>query len=294
MEISKKSQNLNGRDNIVSNQAADNNAPVIQNSNITTNNFGIDTQTLQFMFGMSEEKIRAEFDLKLEERIKKLTDEIKNKLSNNSIEQIPVDPSIIAFYKKLHFQAACSSSDLDIEILSELLVNRLKSNENREDTLAIEKAAEIINHVKEEDLVALCVYVYMNYLTVEKKSIEEGLKEFMVMIKNIKGNSKIPSDGKWIENLGIVNAIRIIDSHNGPLSTYSVSLKNAFSKYDKKIVTPKYVTESLSNNDLFQEIKQLLERMKRQLLLVTPIGFVLTNAFLKIRMPEFGDINMRY
>lgn len=295
MEISKKSQNLNGRDNIVSNQATDNNAPVIQNSSMTTNIFGIDTKTLQLMFGMSEDKIKAEFDLKLENRIRKLETEINKKLSDNNISpQNTVDPNLIAFYKRLHFLAACSSSDLDINMLSELLIKRLEKRDNRENILAIEKAAEMVNYVKEEDLVALCVYFYITYMKVESKTVNDGLEEFITMIKKLKGDSTLPSDGKWIENFGIINSVRIIDNATGDFTTYSYCIARPFGDFDRKDVNPKFITDHFSDNSLFNEIKALLERMEKQLLIITPVGLTLINVFFRIRIPDFEEMQISY
>lgn len=294
MEISNKSQDLNGRDNIVSNQAADNNAPVIQNSQITTNNFGIDSQTLQLMFAMSEDKIKAEFDLKLENRMSKLRQEVNDKLSNNNIVlSNTVDPNIIAFYKKLHFQAACSSSDLDIDLLSELMVKRLEIKDNREDALAIEKTAEIINYVKEEELVALCIYFFMFYVDFNKSdSFENDFENLLKKIKETKGKCNLPTDRRWTENLGALNVIRIVDYHGVYRdNTFVVCLKHLTSK-----LTPKEIVEMSKDKDdgLFKEVEEFLKCLDRQILYITPVGNVLINVFLGIRLSESIDIKIPY
>lgn len=296
MELLNKNQSLNSGDHSQLNQMMGGDGSS-QTQNITINNFmGVDSQTLEKMFGIeSVEKIKEEFELKIEERDNKLKSYIDEKLAK--IEELPtfaVDPSLLAFNKKLHYYAACSSSDLDIDMLSELLINRLKKRDNREDILAIEKAAEIVNYVKEEDLVALCVCTFMMYMQIDNISLEDGIDELMTLINKVKGACDFPNDRRWIENLGVLNAIRIVDSHGGVLDTYAACLRHLIKYPENKIATPRQIDELLSDNELFQKVKKLLKSLDKQALYVTPVGNCLINAFLRIRNPNFNDLQIPY
>lgn len=118
------------------------------------------------------------------------------------------DPSFQFLLRSANKTAASTEREADYDMLSELLVHRIRRGENRKIRVGINKAVEIVDQVSDEALLGLTVaFVVMNYFPIVG-NISEGLS----IMNDLFGKfacKDLPSGTEWIEHLDLLDAVRI-------------------------------------------------------------------------------------
>ena len=122
------------------------------------------------------------------------------------------DPAFQFILRKAQISAASSGEERDLDMLSELIVHRAEQNGNRERTLGISKAIEIIDQIPESSLIGLSSFYAINRYVPESFDIHQGLKTLDNLYKSILNDIELPIGIQWIENLDVLSAVRIAPS----------------------------------------------------------------------------------
>lgn len=165
------------------------------------------------------EIIRAETELVLKEQQILAEDKAREKLSNFSDKVLPKlvkaemldafsDPAIQMFYRTTQQTAICSERDIDYDVLSELLVYRINNKGNISKKASITRAAEIIDKISDDALLALTIK-YCNKFIPVSGNIQEGLNALDNTYKKILSGNELPVDDDWIDNIEILGVARI-------------------------------------------------------------------------------------
>lgn len=175
--------------------------------------------------GMNEEQLKNILDLEFQNMIKEASiiahDEAQKRLNDYSKEIIPKivkyeiyqafsDPSIQMFLRDTEKSAICSQRKMDYEMLSELLVYRVQSDEDYLTKAAISKAVDIINNISEDALFGLSILFLINSIMPESSRVEEGMKIINDVYHKLLNNNSLPTNHKWLDNLEIVQAINYV------------------------------------------------------------------------------------
>lgn len=118
------------------------------------------------------------------------------------------DPAFQVLLRNAQKTAACTDSDADYELLSELLVRRIEKKDERKVKASIAKAVEIVDQIDGDALCALTVYYIINSLIVVFDSIDEGIKKLDELFSSVL-YIDLPTGTNWIEHLDVLNTIRI-------------------------------------------------------------------------------------
>lgn len=119
------------------------------------------------------------------------------------------DPAFQFVLRKAQISAASSGEEKDLDILSELIVHRAEQNGNRERTLGITKAIEIIDQIPESSLIGLSTFYAIHRYVPESFDIHQGLKILDNLYKSIINDTELPVGTQWIENLDVLSAVRM-------------------------------------------------------------------------------------
>lgn len=165
------------------------------------------------------EFIRTETELILQKQQILAEDKAREKLSNFSDKVLPKlikaemldafsDPTIQMFYRTVQKTAICSERDIDYDVLSELLVYRINNKGDISKKASITRAAEIIDKISDDALLALTIK-YCNKFIPVSGNIHEGLNVLDNIYKKILSGNELPIDGDWIDNIEILGVARI-------------------------------------------------------------------------------------
>lgn len=145
-----------------------------------------------------------------QERVMALEDKIMPKMKqHDETLRIFGDPAFQLVIRKAQMSAASSGEERDLDMLSELIVHRAEQNGNRERTLGITKAIEIIDQIPESSLVGLSIFYAINMYVSEAFDIHIQLRTLDDLYKQILCGVSLPIGNQWIENLDVLSAIRI-------------------------------------------------------------------------------------
>lgn len=119
------------------------------------------------------------------------------------------DPTMQFLFRTSQKAAVCSDRRCDYEMLSEMLIHRVENKENFTISAAIEKAINEVNNISEEALMVLTViYSIITYIP-NSFDVKEGLSALDELYGKILENFALPTNFDWLNNLEVVNAIRI-------------------------------------------------------------------------------------
>lgn len=191
------------------NQQAGNNSTQVQTSGNVIINTGID-----------EKRVREIVDEKLEalcqEGIPEAIETSKKRGSNfaevlmKRLDKVPdavesfKDPSYLKLLYKAQQCAICTDSENDYEMLSELLVDRINTKNDRTKNLTISKAIELIDQIPEDVLNALTAYYILRYNRIKFISLDVFFDLIVQFYAKI-ATKGLPLGGKWIEQLSMLN-----------------------------------------------------------------------------------------
>lgn len=194
---------------------------LIQKARDNTTQISADTVKLGIDEKRVREIIKEENQLALREmkiiaedtaikRLDNYTNVLVPKLVKTEMLEAFSDPSIQVLFKQSERTAVCTERQKDYELLSELLIHRIKRNGNYTTSAAIEKAISEVNNLSESALLGLTLtFAIQTYLPVTG-FVRDGLTILDSLYgKIIKNNIIELNDKSWIENLEITNSIRV-------------------------------------------------------------------------------------
>ena len=215
-------------------QKAGNDSVQIQAGDITIN-----------VSGITEERARAICDEKLEiakreftqeahriaqERIKKLEEVLIPKVHEiDEHYRIFSDPEFQLMLLSAQKTAATTDRPANYELLADLLAHRVENGSDRHVVAGIRRAVEIVNDISEEALLGLTIIHSVNTLVPKSRMIMQGLDVLDILFgKLIYG--ELPTGVGWIDNLEILNTIRInqFTSFIKTIDIYSILLNGYF------------------------------------------------------------------
>lgn len=144
------------------------------------------------------------------ERINAYIDILIPRLIKAEIIQAFSDPAVQVLLNKTEKTALCTNRKSDYEMLSELLINRVKKDNDYVVKAATNKAVEIIEDISEEALLGITLLFAVRNLVPEAGISNVGIQVLDSLYGKLIGTDKLPTEQYWIENLELVQAIRII------------------------------------------------------------------------------------
>lgn len=180
----------------------------------TTNIIGIDEERARNIckeeYAIAKANWTQEAQGIAQERVIALEDKLIPKMQQHD-ETLKIfgDPAFQFVLRKAQISAASSGEEKDLDILSELIVHRAEQNGNRERTLGITKAIEIIDQIPESCLIGLSTFYAIRRYVPESFDIHQGLKTLDNLYKSIINDTELPVGTQWIENLDVLSAVRM-------------------------------------------------------------------------------------
>lgn len=183
----------------------------------------VQAQTVVIQNGITEQRAREIFDEKIAITKRDLTVEAIaeaqtriNKLEENLIPKMQkideglrsfADPSFQMLLVEAQKSAASSEREEDYDLLSELLVKRITSGNNRNERAGIHHAISIVDNISSSALQALTLFYICNQIrprnnfSLALKAINDKYGQFMSL--------PLPLGVDWIEHLDLLRAVRI-------------------------------------------------------------------------------------
>ena len=162
------------------------------------------------------------------------------------------EPSFIKTLQSAQKSAACTSRKADYDMLSDLLIHRLDQGENREQSLGISKAIEIVDQLSEEAVIGLSVCYTTLHLIPNADNLHEGLSAHDKLLAKIIGNEDLPQGERWIEHLDLLSVVRLTPKSLGSFLKLSKLKPQVFSKYFISGVKVESEEYSTITNDFIQ------------------------------------------
>lgn len=210
-----ESKNQKARDNVVQVQA-------------DTINLGLTEETVRNIISIETQKALKEAEIVATEvalkRLNEYNETLINKLVKYEMLQAFSDPAIQMLFRKTEGTAICTDREFDYEMLSELLVHRVKKDKDYVVKAAINKSVEIIEYISEEALLGLTLLFAIISLQPESGIVSDGLDVLDSLFGRLIAGNKLPSGRTWIDNLEIVQVVKTI-----PYSSVS-KFKDHFNK----------------------------------------------------------------
>ncbi|MBE5806136.1 MAG: hypothetical protein E7313_05450 [Clostridiales bacterium] len=198
--------------NNIQTQKAGNNSTQIQIEKIE-NHFDISIQEVRQI-------VRNEIDIALKEnslvaeniarkRLNDFSEIFLPKLVKSNLIDCFSDPAIQIFFRNTERTAICTDNRSCYEILSEILIHRVHKKDDFTTVAATNKAIEIADKISDDALLFLTIFLCVNRFIPNSGNIFEGLQLLDNLYGNILNEKEIPYNEKIIDNLEIVNAIRM-------------------------------------------------------------------------------------
>lgn len=184
------------------------NAPVIISSNSITEDRARLICKEEFQIALQNWSYEA--GALAERRIRDLEDKIIPKmLEHDETLKIFGNPSFQMVIRKAQITAGCSDRAQDLDLLADLVLHRAKENGNKEHSVGITKAIEIVDQIASKALIAISlVYAYQKLLPVSN-DMGQGLGILDELYDKIKQNIDLPTDQEWLEHLDVLSVVRL-------------------------------------------------------------------------------------
>ena len=214
------------------------------------------------MFEVTRKELTKEAEEKAMSRVRAFEDILIQKFAktNSAMEQF-ADPAFQMLLTSAHKVAVSTEKNGDYLILTELLAHRVKRGNDRNSGAGIKKAIEIVGDIAEEALMGLTLIYSVEKIIPKTGVIEQGLEVLDNLFSKLIYD-KLPEGKEWIENLAILNAIRITeyndfsrveDFYAQRLSGYScVGIKKGTETYFRalEMLESKELTDVLIDHEL--------------------------------------------
>jgi hypothetical protein len=211
------------------------------------------------------------------------------------------DPKFQFMIRDANISAAKRSRDIDLDILTQLLVCHIEKGDNMIIDAGINKTIQIVNEIDNSSLCGLtCVATMLNYHP-RCPMVEDTLRLLNDLFSKLL-YTDLPEGDDWIDHLDVLNAINIQSKENGLHSFLSVRNENR-----NKIVKKYYPTSELMK--LFYEkytcvgIKEGSEEHKKALEIMKEnnmdLDLLVPNeclpGYLRLNVDSFDDLfNHKY
>ena len=143
-----------------------------------------------------------------ESRIHLFTNDLIPKLVKANLLDELKDPSIQILLSEAQKTAASTEREADYSLLSELLIQRVKKGNDRNVRAGVARAVEVVGEISNDALLGLTVAQSFSSILPASGDIETGVKVFSSIYEKIIYDP-LPFDSLWLENLDILDAIRI-------------------------------------------------------------------------------------
>lgn len=142
------------------------------------------------------------------EKLEKFSERLLPKLVRAELIDAFKDPAIQIFFREEQKTALCSDRDIDMSLLSEMLVYRINNKNNIPKKASVLKAVEIIDKVSTEALTALTIRYLISFFPITGNIIS-GLKVLDELYKTILEDHVLPINSEWVDNVEILGLVRV-------------------------------------------------------------------------------------
>ncbi len=187
------------------------------------NSTQVQASVVNFYNGITEQRAREIYQEE-SQKIQELTHEASQiaiqrvrELENRVIPKLSQIEKGLDFFSNPDFQfvlldaqksAARSDRPVDYDLLSELLIHRVKNDDDKVKRLGIKKAIEIVDSVADEALLGLTVFHSVTTFNPNSGDVEFGLKILDDLFGKIMYD-ELPQGSHWLDHLDILGAIRM-------------------------------------------------------------------------------------
>lgn len=187
------------------------------------NSTQVQTSVINVYNGISEERAREIYKEEFG-KIIELTQEAEQtavqrvcELENRVISKLSQIDKGLDFFSNPDFQfllieaqkaAARSERPVDYDLLSELLIHRVKNDTDREKRLGVKKAVEIVDAISDEALLGLTVIHSVSCFTPITGNLNSGL-DVLENLFNTIIYDQLPEGDHWLDHLDLLGAIRV-------------------------------------------------------------------------------------
>lgn len=224
MEINKQNQQAGDNSNL---QQAD----VINNYTILFDE-GKCREVCKSYFDMAQQNIAFAMDL-AQKREMAFEDAVVNRLQKveNSMEAFG-DPAFLKSLSKSQQAAICTDNKSDYDLLSELLVKRFEVGNDKQRSLYVNKAIELVDEMPEETLLGITIFHVFSQMTFGHPRI--SLLRCMIshLYELIIGDSSLPSNTRWIDDLEMMSVARV-----NKLSSFKKANEIMLQMYETRLQT---------------------------------------------------------
>lgn len=176
-------------------------------------NVGIDEKRAREIYQEMNLQLRRDYSQEALEIAKSRVEEFENRLMPKMAEVEGAlgafaDPGFQLLLTEAQKTAASTERPADYDLLSELLIHRFKSGENRVTRAGISRAVEILDEVSDEALLALTVVHAVGNFIPLSGIFDDGLN----VLNNLFGSilyGELPSTHDWIDHLDVLDAVRV-------------------------------------------------------------------------------------
>lgn len=178
------------------------------------------------------------------------------------------EPAVQMTVKKAMLGASVTERVDDYEMLSQLIVERVTTNEDRLVRAGVNRAIEIVDQIDEGALHSLTLYCSAFTLTSLSGDPHEGISLMNNVVKGILANGRPQSGLEWLEHLDILDAVRLARGQN------FVSFDDQWTK-----AVPGYVSVGVNKDEMEQ-----MDQPHKELI---NLGLLVPHVF----KPDFWRVN---
>lgn len=191
-------------------QKAGENSNLIQVKNL---NIGLTQEEVKKYIAKENEIIIAKCNIMARdvamERLNNYTKTLLPKLVKNEILSAFSEPDFQFAYKSSQKTAMCTERKADYEMLSELLIHKFNNKDNYTVSATVEKAIDEVNHISKDSLMILTVLFSLRAYSPNSEIASKGIDALEELYKKLLNNFELPETTEWIDNLEVINAIRV-------------------------------------------------------------------------------------
>lgn len=180
--------------------------------NQTNNIYNIDVRQLKEYIEKDIALTLSEQQLVAEDRANHIltdfSEKILPKLVKTEMINVFSDPAVQIFFRAEQKSALCSSRENDLDILSEMLIYRIKNKNSIEKKASISRAVDVINNISDSALAVITIHYFLNFHPMSG-NINHGLKVLDNFYKELLKHIELPKTNEWLDNLEILGLIRI-------------------------------------------------------------------------------------
>lgn len=144
------------------------------------------------------------------------------------------EPSVQRAIQIAQRSAACTDKKEDHEIISELLIERIKNRNDRKTSVFLERAMEIVDKIPDESMRLISVIYFIVFASTNQPDwwhFHVNINLFESKIKQIMQDIQFPSDNEWIEILDTLFLIKSDASGSSQIIKFADILTQMYPQY---------------------------------------------------------------